>query len=152
AGRAPLRAEVDAWFDSAAIAHDTRWDLVLPSRDEVFDYYDQVHRAVRARFASSRPSDPSDADLYFAQLSLLHEEMHAEAFAYTRQTLALTAPGRDEGVAAEPPSFGGDRRSPSRVGGSEAGSLARRRPAVRRRRDPRRHVPARRRADEDVRL
>ena len=91
AGRRPLRADADALFDSAAIAHDTRWDLPLPPREEVFRYLDHVHLDVRERLVAAS-SAPSDADLYFAQLSLMHEEMHAEAFAYTRQTLELPPP------------------------------------------------------------
>src|SRR6476469_5967825 len=31
-GRAPLRADADALYDSAAVAHANRWDLPLPSR------------------------------------------------------------------------------------------------------------------------
>src|SRR5215470_12795069 len=31
-GEAPMRADGDALYDSAAIPHDTRWSLPLPSR------------------------------------------------------------------------------------------------------------------------
>src|SRR5436309_2756582 len=33
-GRPPLRADGDALYDSAAVPHDSRWDLPLPSRRE----------------------------------------------------------------------------------------------------------------------
>ena len=38
------------------------------------------------------PAGSGDADPYFAELALRHEEMHAEAFHYTRQTLGYPAP------------------------------------------------------------
>src|SRR5207245_4704364 len=33
AGQRPLRADGDSLYDSAAIPHDTRWDLPLPDRE-----------------------------------------------------------------------------------------------------------------------
>src|SRR5262245_43792143 len=41
-GRPPLRPDADALYDSAAVAHDTRWDLPLPSRDETLGYMRRV--------------------------------------------------------------------------------------------------------------
>jgi len=89
APRAPLREDGDALFDSAAIAHDTRWELALPSRAGVLDYLERSLAAACARLESR---EPDARDLYFAQLALFHEDMHGEAFAYTRQTLALPPP------------------------------------------------------------
>src|SRR5438270_13860049 len=37
-GRPPLRADADALYDSAAVAHSTRWGLPLPSRGETLRY------------------------------------------------------------------------------------------------------------------
>src|SRR6267142_1929610 len=37
-GEAPIRADGDALWDSGAIAHDTRWDLPLPSRPQTLGY------------------------------------------------------------------------------------------------------------------
>src|SRR5581483_6660202 len=37
-GTRPLRADADALYDSAAIPHDTRWDLPLPGRKETLAY------------------------------------------------------------------------------------------------------------------
>jgi iron(II)-dependent oxidoreductase len=102
AGRPSLRADADAHFDSSAVAHDTRWDLPLPSRSEVLAYLDGVLiKSLERLIDPARP--PSNADLYFAQLALLHEEMHVEALAYTRQTLALPPPrhGKNEPTTAE---------------------------------------------------
>src|SRR5688572_30314044 len=38
AGQSPRRADGDVLYDSAQIPHDTRWDIVLPSRRETLDY------------------------------------------------------------------------------------------------------------------
>lgn len=43
----------------------------------------------------------TDPALYFHQLALFHEDMHGEAFHYTRQTLAWPAP---DGLEDLPPS------------------------------------------------
>ncbi len=88
-GLGPIRADGDALYDSAAVAHDTRWDLPLPSRAETLAYLDAVRD--RAVAIMSGP-DVSDKDRYFATLSVFHEDMHAEAVTYTRQTLGLPAP------------------------------------------------------------
>ena len=74
----------DALYDSAAVAHDTRWDLPLPNLEATLDYQDSVLEKVLARIG--REPD-NEWFLYFVQLALLHEDMHAEAFHYTRQTL-----------------------------------------------------------------
>src|SRR5207245_9413905 len=36
-----VRAEGDSLYDSAAIAHDSRWSLPLPSRADTFAYIDR---------------------------------------------------------------------------------------------------------------
>src|SRR5882724_2223222 len=45
-GGPALRADADALYDSAAVAHDTRWDLRLPRRDETLRYMAQVEAEV----------------------------------------------------------------------------------------------------------
>ncbi len=88
AGRPPLWPQADALYDSAAIAHDTRWGLPLPSRTRTLQYLGDVEAAALERLAGR----PSDDDVYFTLLSLFHEDMHGEAFTYTRQTLGYPAP------------------------------------------------------------
>src|SRR5215471_9902190 len=84
-GRASLRSDADALYDSAAVAHDTRWDLPLPSREQTLAYMEGVKRCVLDELARGKP----DAELvYFVLLSVFHEDMHTEAFTYTRQTLS----------------------------------------------------------------
>src|SRR5207245_705024 len=36
--------------------------------------------------------EPGEEEVYFHQLAVFHEDMHTEAFTYTRQTLGLRAP------------------------------------------------------------
>jgi iron(II)-dependent oxidoreductase len=106
-GRPPLRADADALYDSAAVAHDTRWDLALPCREETFRYLAAVLDQVLARLAEG----PSADEVYFTLLSLFHEDMHGEAFTCTRQSLAYPAPpwpDREETPARAEAAWGGD--------------------------------------------
>src|SRR5213083_477865 len=41
-GRAPILESGDALYDSAKVAHDTRWDLHLPSRTKTLKYMQEV--------------------------------------------------------------------------------------------------------------
>jgi iron(II)-dependent oxidoreductase len=83
------RTDADALYDSAAIAHDTRWGLLLPGREATLRYLDEVRDRVIEHM--SRP-ELSPEDVYFALLTIFHEDMHGEAFLYTRQTLSYPAP------------------------------------------------------------
>ncbi len=79
----------DALYDSSAVAHDTRWDLPLPGIADTRTYGERVLELVRERLA--READ-SEFLRYFVRLSTFHEDMHAEAFHYTRQTLGYPDP------------------------------------------------------------
>lgn len=87
AGRAPLRADADALYDSIAIPHDARWSLPLPSLDDTAAYLRATSAAVLE--AASRLAE---RDRYFVELTVMHEDMHAEAMAFSRQTLGWAAP------------------------------------------------------------
>jgi iron(II)-dependent oxidoreductase len=109
AGRAPLRRDADALYDSMAIPHDTRWSLPLPTLAETAGYL----RAVSAAVLDAAPALP-ERDRYFVELTVLHEDMHAEAMAFSRQTLGWAAPTLSGG-RGEPPDAGdlpGDARVP----------------------------------------
>jgi iron(II)-dependent oxidoreductase len=107
-GRAPLRADADALYDSAAVAHDIRWDLPQPSRERTLHYLAGVEEQVLERLAAGPRAD----ELYFVLLSVFHEDMHAEAFTYTRQSLGYPAPHWPErpeaGLAEWETPLGGD--------------------------------------------
>ena len=87
-GREPIRDDADDLWDSIAIAHDTRWDLPLPSRAETLRYMERV----RDEVLEALENDPSEEVLYHALYSTCHEDMHTEAFTYTRQTHGWAAP------------------------------------------------------------
>ena len=79
----------DSLYDSAKVAHATRWDLPLPGLKATRGYLAQVLERVLERLRR----EPENADLaYFARLATFHEDMHAEAFYYTRQTLGYADP------------------------------------------------------------
>src|SRR2546427_2448873 len=92
-GRAPMLAGGDSLYDSARVAHETRWDLPLPSKAETITYMQGVLDQVVDLYSQKKDtSELSHDDAYFLSLVLLHEDMHAEAITYTRQTLAFSAP------------------------------------------------------------
>jgi gamma-glutamyl hercynylcysteine S-oxide synthase len=68
--------------------HDERWNLPLPSREETLGYMARVQERVIQRL----DHDPDDRESYLYVLSVLHEDMHAEAFTYMRQTLEYPEP------------------------------------------------------------
>jgi iron(II)-dependent oxidoreductase len=88
-GQGSLRPDADALYDSAAIPHDSRWDLPLPGREETLRYMFGVRDRVLERLGRR---EPSGDDTYYTLLSVFHEDMHGEAFLYTRQTLGYPPP------------------------------------------------------------
>ena len=102
-----LLGRSDALYDSAKVPHATRWDLPLPDLPKTLDFQDRVLDRVLARL--EREPDNSWF-LYFVQLAIFHEDMHAEAFHYTRQTLAYADPlgGGAQRAGAELEAPGGD--------------------------------------------
>ena len=88
-GEAPLRADGDSLYDSAAIPHDSRWDLPLPSRSDTLAYLSSVRDRVLERIERGRLTE---RDRYFIKLAVFHEDMHTEAFTYARQTLGYPPP------------------------------------------------------------
>src|SRR5262250_1030040 len=90
------RLDPDKLYDSARVAHDTRWDLPLPLKLDTTAYMrrilDRVIEETMNGAGDLRDADGYD-EAYFLELALLHEDMHSEAITYTRQTLALRSPG-----------------------------------------------------------
>jgi iron(II)-dependent oxidoreductase len=89
AGRKPIWADGDALYDSAAVPHDTRWDLLLPSRNDTLLYMRRVLDGIQERL---QKTELNPEERYFVLLAVFHEDMHTEAFTYTRQTLDYPAP------------------------------------------------------------
>lgn len=105
---ASMLPNADALYDSARVAHATRWGLPLPDVAATRAYL----AAVLERTLEVLQRRGDDATLqYFVRLALFHEDMHAEAFHYSRQTLGYADPL--PGAPAPPP----DR---NRIGGDVA--------------------------------
>ena len=81
-----LRPQADALYDSMRVAHDDRWTLPLPDIEWTVAYANDVLDAVLARLLEPLANE---ADNYYYRLAAMHEDMHTEAFCYSRQTLAL---------------------------------------------------------------
>jgi gamma-glutamyl hercynylcysteine S-oxide synthase len=98
-----LLAGADALYDSARVAHGTRWDLPLPSPAATWRYLDQVLEQALERL-HRQPTELG----YYAWLCAGHEQMHAEALRYTWQTHGYAAPAEAVGEAyADAPVAGG---------------------------------------------
>jgi iron(II)-dependent oxidoreductase len=84
-----IRDDADALWDSIAIAHETRWDLPIPSREETLAYMREVRDGV---IEWLQKGEPSEELVYFVRYTVFHEDMHTEAFTYARQTLGYSLP------------------------------------------------------------
>jgi iron(II)-dependent oxidoreductase len=91
-------SHADRWYDSRNVPHDSRWLLDLPDWNITRTYLKQTLDDALEALHKLPESDPA---LYFHRLALFHEDMHDEAFHYTRQTLAWPAP---DGLDDLPPS------------------------------------------------
>src|SRR5262249_2278586 len=87
--RQPIRPDADALYDSAKVAHDTRWNLPLPSRAATLDYLEATRDGVLDLIAGGNFNPRHE---YFVLLAVFHEDMHDEAFTITRQTLGYPEP------------------------------------------------------------
>jgi len=88
--RTPSRLRgADSLFDSRTVAHDSRWSLAYPPREEVLRYLEETLSATLEDLASSR-----EDDRHRFRLALFHEDMHGEALLMTLHTLGLPAPRR----------------------------------------------------------
>lgn len=108
----PLLEGADAWYNSTEVVHDTRWDLALPPREQTVEYMEAVLDRVTGGLGSGALNS---AELYFYLLAIFHEDMHAEAMTYTRQTLGYPAPNMGAGADAEPSSAMGGGPLPGDV-------------------------------------
>jgi ergothioneine biosynthesis protein EgtB len=102
----PALSDGDSLYDSARVAHDTRWDLPLPSKDETIAYTQRILERVLEQHQSGVACELNGYDEpYFLQLALFHEDMHAEAITYTRQTLNYPIPefGDESAKVSAPP-------------------------------------------------
>jgi iron(II)-dependent oxidoreductase len=99
-GHQPLLAHGDDLYDSIKIAHDTRWDLPLLSLEDTLDYMERVKAALIERLQGTM-ADETDSFIY--RFATFHEDMHDEAFLWTRQTLAYPRPALSVAKGGLPP-------------------------------------------------
>ena len=93
----PILKGGDSLYDSARVPHDDRWTLPLASRAETLRYMDQVLNRVLDRITRIKLNEEEN---YFHHLVTFHEDMHGEAFAYTRQTLGYPPPPLPTSIAS----------------------------------------------------
>lgn len=79
----------DDLYDSINIAHETRWSLPLLSLKDTKSYMQSVHDAVINRLQTKQVNEQ---DIYLTRYAVFHEDMHTEAFTYTRRTLVYPTP------------------------------------------------------------
>ena len=85
----PLLKGGEELYDSFEVAHDDRWGLLLPTRRHTLAYMQTVLERMIDRL-NAREASAKETYLYL--LGIFHEDMHAEAFTYTRQTLEYSKP------------------------------------------------------------
>ncbi|MGH7929583.1 MAG: SUMF1/EgtB/PvdO family nonheme iron enzyme, partial [Candidatus Binatia bacterium] len=96
--RRALLENGDRLYNSTDVAHDSRWELLLPTRSKTLRYMENVLDTCIELIEKSH--ELSQEEVYFYLLAMFHEGMHAEALAYTRQTLGYAAPLLPEHKAA----------------------------------------------------
>lgn len=79
----------DECFDSARLAHGRRWHIEPVTREALLD---RLHAQLDACIAAVPPDGSGDEPAYMHRLTLFHEEMHAEAFAWLRGVLGFAPP------------------------------------------------------------
>ncbi|MDH6154476.1 SUMF1/EgtB/PvdO family nonheme iron enzyme [Polynucleobacter sphagniphilus] len=84
-----ILSDADALFNSFGIVHDERWQVQLPPLDTLQNYFSDV---IERTFTILRSGSLTPEQAYFIQLSLHHQDMHNEAFAYMWQSLAYAWP------------------------------------------------------------
>ena len=79
----------DELYDSINIAHEDRWNLPLLPLEETKTYMQQV---LDAEINRLKRGDVTAQDIYLTRYAVFHEDMHTEAYTYSRRTLDYPAP------------------------------------------------------------
>jgi len=79
----------DELYDSINIAHDDRWDLPLLPLDDTKAYMQQV---LDAEIDRLKNNNVTALDVYLTRYAVFHEDMHTEAYTYSRRTLNYPMP------------------------------------------------------------
>ncbi len=111
-GDPSVLASADELYDSAAVQHDTRWELRLPTRAETLAYMTRVLEAAVMRLEHGADRAEFRGAAYCARLATLHEDMHGEALVYTRRTLGYPPPRTANALVPGAGSLPGDVEIP----------------------------------------
>ncbi len=79
----------DELYDSITIAHDDRWHLPLLSLEKTKSYMQQV---LDAEINHLQNQKVTARDIYLTRYAVFHEDMHTEAYTYSRRTLNYPCP------------------------------------------------------------
>ncbi|MBF8270771.1 MAG: protein of unknown function DUF323, partial [Gammaproteobacteria bacterium] len=88
-GYEPTLPNGDALYDSIDIEHEVRWDLPLLPLNECLRYIDSIRDKLLGRLTGEYASEQ---DSFIYQFAAFHQDMHNEAYTYSRQTLGYPAP------------------------------------------------------------
>ncbi len=94
-GADSLLENADQLYDSINIAHADRWDLPLLSLEDTKAYMQQV---LDAEITRLKKHGVTELDVYLTRYAVFHEDMHTEAYTYSRRTLSYPAPVFTESV------------------------------------------------------
>ena len=83
---ASIEPNADRWWDSTNVQHSTRWALDFPDPDNMRTY---LLDTLESTLDLLEKAGDGDDALYFYRLCLFHEDMHAEAWVHTAQTLGM---------------------------------------------------------------
>jgi len=78
----------DQFYDSSNVAHSARWKIELPDHEQTRNFLVNVYEKTQALLKH----DIDAKAAYFIQLALYHQDMHNEAFSYTRQSVGYALP------------------------------------------------------------
>ena len=83
----------DDLYDSIDIEHFDRWDLPMLRLEEVKKYINDIRNKLIDRLGDiSQNNMASEKDSFIYQFATFHEDMHTEAYTYSRNTLQYPLP------------------------------------------------------------
>ena len=89
----PLLENGDDLYDSIDIEHFARWDLPMLNQKNVLQYIDDIRNRLIDRLGEiSNKNLASEQDSFIYQFAAFHEDMHTEAYTYSRNTLEYPMP------------------------------------------------------------
>ncbi len=89
----PILDNGDELYDSIAIKHFDRWDLPILQLGDAINYINEVRNKLIGRLGEiSYENMASEQDSFIYQFATFHEDMHTEAYTYSRNTLEYPLP------------------------------------------------------------